>query len=111
VNDSIESMKLWDDAIATDLPGKVLLIGLTFKSTAGVAERQEQFWGRVIAADQRAGISLVLLGSRDGESFDLPPDTRSIRVARRGDYQLRSTGEIVTDPDYTVTFLVQESDG
>jgi hypothetical protein len=111
VNDNFDSMKLWDEAIAADLPGKVLLVGLTFESASGGVERQEQFWGRVIAVDERAGISLALQGSRDGENFDLPPDTRSIEVARRGDYHLRSTGEVVTDPDYTVTFLVQERQG
>ncbi len=101
----------WDGAVALDLPGKLLLIGLSFTDAKGDLKRQEQCWGRVTSVDSRAGISLVLEGSRHGENFSLPPDTRSIKPARPGDYHLRSTGEVVSNPDYMVTFVVHEGEG
>ncbi|HYK51710.1 MULTISPECIES: hypothetical protein [unclassified Dyella] len=97
----------WDEVMAHDLPGKLLLVGLTFTDIGGKPERQEQFWGRVTSVAQDAGITLALQGSRDGESFNLPPDMRSIESAPPGEYHLRSTGEVVTNPDYTITFFIQ----
>jgi hypothetical protein len=106
VND--ESKKVWDEAMAFDLPGKLLLVGLTFGGANGTPGRQEQFWGRVTTVDRNAGISLTLKGSRDGEVFTLPPDTRSLHAAAPGEYSLRSTAEVVVNPDYTVTFYIEE---
>lgn len=108
VND--ESKKVWDEVMAFDLPGKLLLVGLTFGGADGTPGRQEQFWGRVTTVDPKAGISLTLKGSRDGEMFTLPPDTRPIHAAPPGEYRLRSTAEVVVNPDYTVTFCVEEGD-
>jgi hypothetical protein len=45
-------------------------------------------------------------GQRDGKLYTLPPDTRSIEVAPPGEYRLRATGEVVCNPDYTVTFSI-----
>lgn len=111
VTEESHSSEVWDEALALELLGKLLLVGLTFSDSDGTPKQQEQFWGRVVTADQQAGIQLLLKGGRSGESFYLPPDTRSIKRASPGDYRLRLTGEVVTDPDYTATFLVQKSDG
>ena len=104
VND--EPTVVWDEAVAFDLPGRLLLIGLTFHDADGTPGRQEQVWGRVTGVDRHAGIFLTLSGSRDGEPFSLPPDTRAIHAAPPGEYHLRSTSEVVVNPDYTVTFHV-----
>jgi hypothetical protein len=109
--DEADSNEPWNETLALDLPGKLLLVGLTFTDSRGTPKDQQQFWERVVTADRRDGIQLLLKGARSGETFFLPPDTRSINRASPGDYRLRSTGEVVTDPDYTVTFLVQKNDG
>lgn len=111
MTDDINAIELWNEALALELPGKLLLVGLTFTDRAGTPEQQEQFWGRVVTVDQKAGIQLLLKGSRAGETFLLPPDMRSIEPASTGEYRLLSTGEVVAEPDYTVTFLIQKSDG
>ncbi len=108
--DDIEFKAVWDEVVASDLSGKLILIGLTFKGPDGEPERLEQFFGRVTKAQKGVAIAFLLEGSRQGESFSLPPDTRSFRRAAPGEYRLRATGEVVSNPDYTVTFSVQ-SDG
>jgi len=101
-----EATLLWDEAIASDLVGKLLLIGITFTDADGKPEDYEQCFGRVTSVDQQSGIVLRLEGSREGDVFSLPPDTRSFRPAARGEYRLRASGEVVANPDYIVTFLV-----
>lgn len=107
MTDELAKAVLWDESIASKLMGKLMLIGLTYQDSENRPLRQEQFFGRVISVGRTVGIGLLLEGSRTGEHFDLPPDTRSIQQASPGAYRLRSTGEVVTDPDYTVTYLIQ----
>jgi len=99
---------VWDAEVAASLPGKLILVGITFEDGEGALVEQTQFFGRVISAEQARGISLALEGSRAGETFLLPPDMRSFEVARPGDYRLRSTGEVVIDPDYVVTWIANK---
>jgi len=54
------------------------------------------------------GIEIALEGSRAGETYRLPPDMRAFFPATKGEYRLRSTGEVVVDPDFfTTTWSVQ----
>ena len=45
----------------------------------------------------------------DGEILGLPPDLSSTRIAPPGEYRLRSTGEVVVDPDYLTTWNINRS--
>jgi hypothetical protein len=47
-----------------------------------------------------------LEGQQSGEPYTLPPDMRSIFVAEPGEYRLRASGEVVTNPDFTVMFSI-----
>ncbi|MBN7463153.1 hypothetical protein I3U64_23750, partial [Mycobacteroides abscessus subsp. abscessus] len=40
------------------------------------------------------------------ETFTLPPAPESFSPAAPGEYRLRSTGEVITDPDYLATWTV-----
>ncbi len=51
----------------------------------------------------------VRLRLTSGGHYDLPPDVRTFEEARPGEYRLRSTGEIVVDPDFTSTWIVNLS--
>lgn len=99
----------WDASLAKTLPGQVVLVGLAYFDV-GAEEpfEQQQLFGRVVHADERKGILLSLEGQRAGEQFNLPPDTRSFREAEPGEYRLRTTGEVVVNPDFTVTFSIQK---
>lgn len=95
----------WDEAQAERLVGATVLIGLTWLRDDGTSE-QEQMFGVVTIADARQGIAIALGGNRAGEAYWLPPDTQHFDAAPPGEYRLRSTGEIVVDPDFTSTWSI-----
>lgn len=49
---------------------------------------------------------LIRIQRPNGETLTLPPDLRSTKRARPGEYTLHSTGETVKDPDFLVTWNV-----
>jgi hypothetical protein len=90
-----------------DLIGKRVLVGITFVSADDEVLDQQQFAGTVASADPEDGVELRL---DDGSSRRLPPDLDAFEAAAPGDYRLRSTGEVVTDPDFVSTWTVQDAD-
>jgi len=100
----------FDESLARSFVGRYVLVGVTFEDSTGQFQRQEQFHGIVLSADARAGIALGLRGTRNGETQWLPPATRPFEAAAKGSYTLRSTGEVVVDPDFTCEWLVKQSD-
>ena len=106
--EDVKSRPVWDENLATELIGKLVLVGLTRCNSDGSVDRQEQFFGIVRSADKNSEILLNLKGTRAGCRYNLPPDLCSYFKASPGNYCLRSTNEVVTDPDFTVTFSVHE---
>jgi hypothetical protein len=94
-----------------ELVGKYVLVGITRKDRRDADLGLEQFHGRVIASDPARGLSLRLEGSRAGDVCSLPPDLRSFKAAPPGNYRLRTTGEVVQDPDFVATWVVVQADG
>ncbi|MBB3988943.1 hypothetical protein [Croceicoccus naphthovorans] len=94
----------WDQAFAKELCGATVIVGITYEEPAG--DRLEQMFGTVMDADPARGIRLRLEGSRLGETYTLPPDLRAFFAAKSGSYRLRSTGEMVVDPDYTASWTI-----
>jgi hypothetical protein len=82
---------------------------MTYVTPDGVVIRQEQFFGTVLSADRQLGIRIELQGSRMGDQHVLPPQTSNIQRARRGEYRLRSTGELVTDPDFITSWTLRHA--
>jgi hypothetical protein len=97
----------WDELLANNLIGKLVLVGLTYLDAQGELLNQQQFSGRITRANQASGILLRLEGNRLGEEYNLPPDTSSLRQASLGEYRLYSTEEIVLNPDFTVMYTIQ----
>ena len=83
-----------------------MLIGITRVSSDGSVE-QEQYAG-VAKIEDRGTFCLVNVGCSDGEMRRYPFDARAIESANHGDYRLRSTGEIVRDPDFLMTWEVSQ---
>ena len=83
-----------------DLPGKVLLVGITYYTHENKLIEQKQFYGTVTEANEK----IVRMILKDGSEFTLPPDLRSTKRARPGEYTLRSTGEVVVNPDFLATW-------
>lgn len=94
----------WDRATADKLVGATVLVGVTYDEPDGA--RLSRFFGTIIGADAHEGVTLRLGGSRAGEVHALPPDLRPFLPAQPGSYRLSETGEVVTDPDYTVTWEI-----
>ncbi len=74
----------WDESLAQDLVGKIMLVNLTFLDAEGEVEGREAFYGVVITADAEEGILLNLLGPQDGDTTTLPPQTSNISSRRAG---------------------------
>lgn len=97
-------MSLWDETLAKNLVGSILLVGLTHEKGGNCS--YEQFFGVVMKCDRERGITLHLKGSREGSTYNLPSDMRPIYPAEPGEYRLRQTEEIVKNPDYIATWLL-----
>lgn len=88
-----------------DLIGRTLLVGVTFYTYDNEFMEQKQFYGEVTEANER----FISIRMQSGEMLTLPPDLRSTKVAKPGEYRLRSTGEIVINPDYLATWNVNRA--
>lgn len=97
----------WDEEIARELIDCLVLVGITYAFPDGSFGEQQQLFGYVVDADCRRGIELRLAGNYAGKKYRLPPDTRGFRRAPAGQYRLRSTSEIVRDPDYTCAWTIE----
>jgi hypothetical protein len=93
-----------------ELVGKSLLVGLTKQDPRGNVLERVQVHGRIASADPQRGLTLALEGARAGDTYALPPDLRSLKPAPPGEYRLRATSEIVRDPDYLATWVIEQPD-
>ncbi len=97
----IEDKELYNKEVSFDeLIGKVLLVGITYYTHDNEFIEQKQFYGTVTEANER----IVRVVQKDGTEFTLPPDLSSTKRARPGEYTLRSTGEVVVNPDFLATW-------
>jgi hypothetical protein len=85
------------------LINKVLLIGITVLDEKDELIKQIQVYGSIVQANADG---IVILRKETNTEFSIPPDFDNINEAELGDYHLRSTGEIVVDPDYISSWTV-----
>lgn len=85
-----------------ELMGKVLLIGLSYYSHDGGFIEDKQLYGRVTESSD----SCITITQADGSQFSIPPDLSAIAEAAPGDYTLRSTNEVVRNPDYLASYSI-----
>jgi hypothetical protein len=83
---------------------KRIIVGITFLDSDGALIEQFQTHGRVVAANSAEGIVLV---RPNGGRFVIPPSPQWLKAARPGEYRLRSTGEVVNDPDYLMSATLE----
>src|SRR5262249_20153564 len=88
----------------TSYVGKYVLVTMTYYDEDGDVLAQQQVHGVIVRADRVRGIGVALQGVWEGEMLWLPPDVHGVSPARRGEYQLHSTSEIVYDPDLISTW-------
>lgn len=94
----------FDDEKALSVIGKHILVGVTYRNHDEAVVGVEQFHGKIIRANREEGIIIQLNGT-DEERW-IPPDLSRLESADPGEYILKSTGEVVVDPDLISTWTV-----
>jgi hypothetical protein len=91
---------IWNQDEGDLLVGQYVLLGITYVAPDGITvTSQIQCHGKITKADEH-GIAIACEGTTwRGQTATLPPDLRAFRPASPGEYRLRSTGEVVKDPD------------
>jgi hypothetical protein len=89
-----------------ELRGARVLIGVTRISSNGSVE-QDQYVG-VAEIEDRGTFCLVNVDCTDGETRSYPFDVRAIERANPGEYRLRSSGEIIRNPDFLMKWEVSQ---
>lgn len=95
----------FDQSLADTYVGKTILVGLTTLDSDGHLLEQSQLHG-VIESATPHGIHIALRGVRAGQSWVMPPSLDAIHPADPGTYRLRSTGEVIEDPDLLSTWTI-----
>lgn len=87
-----------------DYIGKHVLVGLTYVDHDDQVTEQLQLHGTITRITDE-GIFFDQ-ANEEGE-FSLPPDVESLQPAKPGEYRLRTTGEVVVDPDYVCSWTIK----
>jgi hypothetical protein len=105
---SIVAKVVMSEITFEDLVGKVILIGVTYTDARDNIRCRKQWWGTVEKASMSEGVCVNLSDSSGPCVF--PPDLRAVRRAAPGEYRLKESGEVVTDPDFLATWVCVEAD-
>ncbi len=91
------------------IKGKRFLIGLTFIDADGKVIEQYQTNGIV---DQLSDNGVFDIVRNNGSLFQIPYDKDAIRKAEKGEYREKATGQIITNPDFILTWeiVTEETD-
>ena len=89
---------------AARMVGKRVLVGKTYVRGESVLQHV-QFNGVIEDASERQGFAVRR--SDTGDIEWLPPDMRAFEQAPPGEYMLRSTGEVIVDPDMVSSWVVE----
>ena len=100
----MEKRPEFDKKYANEITGKRILVGVTTLNKKGEKLETIQFHGKILRVNARDGI--VILRADTNQEYALPPDLRSIFKAAPGEYKLRSTGEVVINPDYSTMWTI-----
>jgi hypothetical protein len=94
---------IWSKLQDIFLRGKVFVIGLTFVDKDGQLIEQYQTHGTVIELTNNG---LLRIERQDNSIFQVPYHKKTIVKARKGEYRERTTGEIITNPDFLMTWEI-----
>jgi hypothetical protein len=101
-----EPPRLITEDEARQIQGKHFLVGIAYVDANEKPMRLIERHGVAVRANGKEGI---VIRESDGTEFAAPPTIAWFEKAPAGAYTLRSTGEVVVDPDYVGTFIVNQS--
>lgn len=104
IDNAEEGRPPFDCRLARWLTGKRCLIGVRHLDAAGETTDMTQIYGEILVFNSE---QLLIRDFSDGEEVQMPPDTSVFRYSPVGEYRLRSTGELVTDPDAECRWAVR----
>lgn len=81
--------------------GKLVLIGINFVEKEGELIESYQTHGRVL---ELTGDAIFKINKSNNSLFQMPYDLESIEQAEKGEYREKTTGLIIKDPDFILTF-------
>jgi hypothetical protein len=87
----------------TFIKGKLFLVGLTFLDKDGNLIEHYQTYGLV---EELTDDGLVIIKRPEGTVFQMPYDNKNITLAEKGEYKLKSNGQILSNPDYIMTWQI-----
>src|SRR5688572_17071982 len=94
---------LSDESFAAELLGTDVLVGVTMVDHAGRVTERRQFLATVVRASVDDGVTLV---DTAGDEHWLPLDREAYEPAEPGEYELRSSGQVVVDPTWLTKWIV-----
>lgn len=97
----------FDEDLAQGYVGRYLLAGITRLASDGTVIDQRQLHGVIVNATA-AGIDVELHGAHEGRTWRIPPCLDDLHPAKPGRYELKSSGEVVEDPDFLFTVTVRQ---
>ena len=106
-HDDDQQWRLITSHEASGLIGKHVLAGITHLDKNAYFVMMKEVHGIVVRANPKEG---VVIRRPDGTEYDLPPSLSGYRKAPQGGYTLRSTGEVVANPDYLVNYSRTQHD-
>jgi hypothetical protein len=80
--------------------GKLFIIGLVILDEQEVFIEKYQTSGRVT---ELTDDGLLILKRGDDSVYQLPYEAEVITVAEKGDYEERTTGTVISNPDYIIS--------
>ena len=89
----------------SSLVGKSLLVGVTVLDESANVIEQFQVYGDIVRAD---GEGITFFREHSSTEFSIPPSFSNVIEADAGEYRLRSTGELVENPDYLTTWTIYD---
>lgn len=92
-----------DQAVAGTMLNKSILVGITYVTENDKFISQKEFFGTIARINKEEGIVIKLANSN--EELKLPSQLDQIEEAEPGEYQLSSTGQVITNPDYLTTWI------
>lgn len=90
--------------LRNQLKGKVFLIGLTFIDQEEEIIELYQTHGTVVRLTVDG---FFKIRRKDKSVFTIPYDKDTIKAAKAGEYREKSTGEIIKNPDYIMTWEIK----
>lgn len=92
----------WEE-LQNYLKSKLFLVGLTFVDENGILKEQYQTHGTVLELKNDGLIKFI---REDKSIFQIPYDNETINKAEKGEYRERSTGQIIKNPDYMMSWEI-----